>query len=48
MLLESGKANPPSSLDWVEVAKLAGKYGIRYPTNEAMKAFLAKLEKAKR
>ncbi|WP_318868141.1 hypothetical protein RWE87_05090 [Sinorhizobium meliloti] len=32
-------------LDWVEIAKLAGKHGIRYPTNAALEAFLAAISK---
>lgn len=29
--------------DWLKVAKLAGKHGVRYQTNSRMKRFLAAL-----
>jgi aspartate aminotransferase-like enzyme len=33
-------------IDWTEAAKLAGKHGIRYPTNAALQAFLFELRGA--
>lgn len=30
-----------ASIDWVEIAKLAGRHGIRYATNAGLEAFLA-------
>lgn len=37
ILREEGKSTP---LDWVSIAKAAGRFGIRYPMNAALESFL--------